>query len=537
MTRIRFLALSVLSVLVISASARSEPDVAPQPRAVLDPSYKTVKTALAADPKQFKSEPVTSGTAAGYLGVVIGEKGGRPVVEAVAPGSPAEQAGLKEGDAVLKLGDESATSAASLRDALRGKLAGDRVTLTVSRGGSSVKVECTLAATSQPLSEGDIPMGKGGKGGFGWNDRLPRAWKKPTYNLAIIGIEYPDVKHNAKIKDSDWEESMFSVGTYTGKNATGQQVFGSMADYYQELSYGTFKVEGKFVGWVEASKKRMDYSSGSGTSVGEKRALLVEALDLYAKKAGKDELKKYDGVFFLYAGGRVQTTRGGLYWPHRASVDHGGRSLPYFIVQEGGNAMNDISVFCHEFGHMLGLPDLYARPEQPGSEGVGQWCAMSNQIGNGRPQHFSAWCKEQLDWIKPTMIDPRVKQKLVLSPIENDRTQCFKVMLRPDGSEYYLLEVRKNLGWDEKLPGEGLLIWRVLNGKPILEESHGITGARGPNVFQTSVPFPSKSNNSFTPWTTPTSKSQLGGGLPVYITNITKLPDGRVTFHIGYEYQ
>jgi hypothetical protein len=24
--------------------------------------------------------------------------------------------------------------------------------------------------------------------------------------------------------------------------------------------------------------------------------------------------------------------------------------------------------------------------------------------------------------------------------------------------------------------------------------------------------------------------------LPVYITNIRKLPDGRITFHIGYEY-
>ena len=76
--------------------------------------------------------------------------------------------------------------------------------------------------------------------------------------------------------------------------------------------------------------------------------------------------------------------------------------------------MNDISVFCHEFGHMLGLPDLYARPEQPGSEGVWQWCAMSNQIGSGRPQHFCAWSKEQLGWVKPTVIDPRVKQKLVL---------------------------------------------------------------------------------------------------------------------------
>ena len=30
--------------------------------------------------------------------------------------------------------------------------------------------------------------------------------------------------------------------------------------------------------------------------------------------------------------------------------------------------------------------------------------------------------------------------------------------------------------------------------------------------------------------------AKLGGGLPVYITNIRRLPDGRITFHIGYEY-
>ena len=36
-------------------------------------------------------------------------------------------------------------------------------------------------------------------------------------------------------------------------------------------------------------------------------------------------------------------------------------------------------MICHEFGHMLGLPDLYARPENPGSTGLGNWCVMSNQ--------------------------------------------------------------------------------------------------------------------------------------------------------------
>lgn len=67
---------------------------------------------------------------------------------------------------------------------------------------------------------------------------------------------------------------------------------------------------------------------------------------------------------------------------------------------------------------MLALPDLYARPENPGSEGLGNWCLMSQQIANGRPQHMGAWCKQQLGWLKPTVIDPSVKQKLILSPVK-----------------------------------------------------------------------------------------------------------------------
>src|SRR5439155_7125683 len=142
-------------------------------------------------------------------------------------------------------------------------------------------------------------------------------------------------------------------------------------------------------------------------------------------------------VFFMHAGGRVQTVRGGLYWPHRSSFSHEGKRWPYFICPEGGaGQMANISVICHEFGHMLGLPDLYARPENPGSEGAGVWCAMSNQSPNGRPQHFCAWAKEQLGWLKPAVIDPTVPQKLILSPVENSPKECFKVLVRRDGSQY-----------------------------------------------------------------------------------------------------
>ncbi len=480
------------------------------------------------------SKPFSAPTGArAVLGIQSGEvlPAGGSEVTGVTAGSAAEKAGVKAGDVVLKLDQSKVEEHSTLREILSLKKPGDAVVVTVKRSGEELELKATLAddpAQAQPKS-------------VGWDESLPRAWRKPSYRLAILGVEYPDVKHNPKITDADWAKSMFSRAEYTATSATGQKVYGSMADYYREISYGKLKVEGDFLGWTAVKKNRADYSSGSGTSQREKTALLVEALDAHLAAKGADALKDYDGVFFVYAGGRVNTTRGGLYWPHRASVTHKGKRWPYFIVQEGGERMTDISVFCHEFGHMLGLPDLYARPEVPGMEGVGVWCAMSQQSGGGRPQHFSAWSKDQLGWLQPVAIDPRVRQKVVLSPIETDPTQCLKIPVRPDGSEYFLLENRRKTGFDASLPAEGLLIWRVIPGnsaqRVFLEEAHGVAGPTGPRVYAGAVPFPSPANANFTPTTTPSSKSTLGGGTDVYITNIRRLPDGRVTFGVGYEYQ
>jgi hypothetical protein len=96
------------------------------------------------------------------------------------------------------------------------------------------------------------------------------------------------------------------------------------------------------------------------------------------------------------------------------------------------------------------------------------------------------------------------------------------------------LENRRKAGYDTELPGEGLLIWRVANGRPLVEESHGVQGPAGPRSYLKDVPFPSPSNRSFTPYTTPSSRSIMGGGPPVFITEIERRPDGKITFAVGY---
>lgn len=437
-------------------------------------------------------------------------------------GSPADKAGLRAGDVLVKINDASLGIALSLNDALADKEPGVLVNITYRREGAERQTTAKLAAGASDNPPGGTPVS------------LP-LWKKKVYRLALIPIEFPDAPHNAAIPPAEWEEMLFSRGTYANRNnATGQPVYGSMRDYYDEVSAGALRVEGRMFAWAQAGRKRGDYPL---LPVNPKQALFTEVLDLLLEREGDDCLAGFDGLLFLYAGERFPTTnRGSIFWPHRASVTYRGKSWPYFICPEGGPRMNNISVFCHEFGHLLGLPDLYARPENPGSEGAGAWSLMSQQIGGGQPQHLCAWSKERLGWLQPAVLDPAVRQKLILSPVEGTSDQCFKIPIRMDGSEYLLLENRRRQGFDQRLPGEGLLIWHVVGKRPQLEESTGIEGPPGPLVYSPSIPYPSEANDSYTPYTTPSSRSQLGGGQPVHLTNIRRLPDGRITFYLGYEY-
>src|SRR5258708_4420401 len=70
------------------------------------------------------------------------------------------------------------------------------------------------------------------------------------------------------------------------------------------------------------------------------------------------------------------------------------------------------------------------------------------------------------------VLDRRVVQKLVVAPVTRTNKECFKVLVRPDGSEYLLLESGARRGLEKDLRAEGLLIWRVVHNRPVLEESH-----------------------------------------------------------------
>jgi S1-C subfamily serine protease len=65
-------------------------------------------------------------------------------VQSVNSGTPAERAGIKKGDVVVEVDGKAVTSAASLGEIIRTHRPGDKVKITVDRGGTKVSIEATL---------------------------------------------------------------------------------------------------------------------------------------------------------------------------------------------------------------------------------------------------------------------------------------------------------------------------------------------------------------------------------------------------------
>jgi S1-C subfamily serine protease len=82
----------------------------------------------------------------GFVGLQLSqEEGGRgPKVQMVLPGGPADKAGLKENDVLLKIGDKETKDARSAVDAVKGLKPGTKVKFHILRDGTEKDVEVTI---------------------------------------------------------------------------------------------------------------------------------------------------------------------------------------------------------------------------------------------------------------------------------------------------------------------------------------------------------------------------------------------------------
>ena len=315
------------------------------------PTAVTAQLTATSRPKRLGAGPPP------FLGLQLQEvkEGDGVKVQSVAKGSPAEAAKLKPGDWILRVNREEINRPARLLDVLQQKKPGDEIIFTVVQDKKEVELKATLAAPERP-------QGKGGFGGRG-GGAPPSLFKEKTLKVAVIGIEFSDTKHNAKVTPEELEAALFLArGTPTGKNSTGDSVSGSLNDYLYEVSATHFQLDGKAPPWITVDKKRGDYVQGSGTS--NRTAVLADALTKLTAGDKKDARKRVQGHHLCLRGVPFGPEPGVGLLPARRDAPAPGAGVPVHARARGRVEPHLAQRRCERSG----LDARPARPSRPAGE-------------------------------------------------------------------------------------------------------------------------------------------------------------------------
>lgn len=375
----------------------------------------------------------------------------------------------------------------------------------------------------------------------------------------IVLAQYQDVKFS---KDATVENFNRMVNE---ENYDGPYAFGSVRDYYLAQSHGQLKLNFDVVGPVTLSQN-MEYY-GSKKKYGEERVpeMISESVKL-AKEANPNlDFSKYnangddyvDFVYVIYAGyGEAQFPElEECVWPQSWSLayvdftEYDGLLLGNYACScelrgKSGSDLDGIGTFCHEFGHILGLPDIYD-PTYTGSAGLDMWDIMDKGSYNDdskTPSGCTAMDKYTLGWLTPTLLDGPESVSLDAFAASNE---AYFLVSETNPNEYYTFENRQKVSWDKALPGHGLLICHIDYDKKIWKTNRVNVGgidhvALVGSDFNKRRPeersdmrdvFPGGLDvTEFTDMTKPAMVWKNGDKVGKPITNIKESADGIITF-------
>jgi len=301
--------------------------------------------------------------------------------------------------------------------------------------------------------------------------------QKGKQKAVVVLVEYRDVKFNLA-NPLDYFTRMLNQEGFSDWYATG-----SARDWFLHSSAGQFEPEFDVFGPVTLQKNQEYY--GGNDAFGQDNApqkMVIEACrQLNAtvdfSQYDRDQDGFIDNVFVVYAG-RGEASGGGddCVWPHAWTISYaepgqryifdGVRLDRYACCNEWelsaighGYRPVGIGTFVHEFSHVMGLPDLYSTSYTAGTFTPGAWSVMDygpyNNDGDTPPQ-YSAWERASLGYLTPDALPDR--GNLAIPPLDNNAAYMIKTR-RPE--EFFIIENRRQAGWDEFIPGHGMLVWHI----------------------------------------------------------------------------
>jgi len=375
----------------------------------------------------------------------------------------------------------------------------------------------------------------------------------------VILVNYADCKMQDEYTTEIFTRKMNEEG-WSMYGATG-----SVRDYFIAQSSGVFTPTFDVYGPVELEHNYSFYGQNDGNGQDRGGGNMVREA---CEKADKDfdvDFTKYDYdkdgvvdfVYVIYAGyAESYGASTNTIWPHASTLTDqyinlslDGLKIDRYACSSElkyttGTTLEGIGTICHEFGHVIGLPDLY-NTRFSGSYQLGSWDVMDMGSYNNdshTPPSYSAFERYSLGWLELTELDtPAYGVEL---PELTGSNKAYRISTSNE-NEYFTLENRQQAGWDAHLPGHGMIVehidydqsaweYNVVNAGTFsrvdLVEADNTAGSGKP-----SDPFPGTNNVTLlADYTKPSTMMHDGTPVGKGISNIRE-ENGLITFDFMHD--
>ena len=302
-----------------------------------------------------------------------------------------------------------------------------------------------------------------------------------NFHGLVILVEFNDA-HFTRSDVQEFYGHMINDVDYTGyTNEDGTanpygSCTGSVRDYFYDNSNGIFSPQFDVVGPVE-----VNYSVDQGNQYAYNIfQSAVQKVNPYVdfSQYDLDNNGAVDLIYFIYADtpSSSDSSSPNHIWPHRSSfysyVKYDGKYIrdyacsAEYIYAKSQGIFDGIGTICHEFSHVLGLPDLYDTNENDDNtngeaQHPGEWDLMAggNYQNNARtPVAYSLYDRYSTGFANYQVIT--AEGEYTLNPTST--TGEGYILKTPTNKEVFLIDNRQNTTkWDRYAPGHGMIIARM----------------------------------------------------------------------------
>lgn len=299
-----------------------------------------------------------------------------------------------------------------------------------------------------------------------------------TPTAVVILVQFKDQPFTVEDPVASFNYYLNGIGDPSTMKNGEDKLQESVADYFDGCSFGQFRPQFEIHGpiTIEQDISYFHHTSNSQELIKTACRMVDDEVNFKDPKYDSNGDGYVDAVCILFAGYSSSISGNDdekWPWPHAFYTSltlDGAKIYRYNLINEmgglaGNTSINGIGLFCHEFSHVMGLPDLYPTDGSYASNQAMEFWSLMDAgeylINGNAPTAYTAWEREAMGWMEIETLNETQHISQLASIDEGGKAYRIMNTAQTNNREYLMLENIQKTKLNARQKGHGLLVYHV----------------------------------------------------------------------------